>query len=69
MKTHTFSNSSTIASCGYDEEKKCLTIQFTSGSSYEYDDCSEELYKDLTESESPGKFFSQNIKQLKFRKL
>jgi hypothetical protein len=63
----TFNNSSQIASSEYDEETLSLTVTFTSGSKYKYDDVPKALvekFYNLPENESPGKFFNVHVKGL-----
>lgn len=58
---HSFSNSSFITSCDYDDEKCILTIGMRD-KEYKYADVPKPVYEDLVAAESPGKFFSGYIK-------
>lgn len=59
---HDFKDSTSISSADYDIVEKILTITFNSGSSYRYADVPKEVYQELTEARSAGKFFQQYIK-------
>lgn len=52
--------SSNIQAVGHEGGK--LRVQFTNGSTYEYDDVPSGLARSLANAESPGSFFSQNIR-------
>ena len=54
--------SSNLASVGYDEATKTLEIQFHSGGIYEYDDVEKEIYDDLMNAESKGRYFMSMIR-------
>lgn len=62
MKHHFGDKSISIHSCEHDEGEKKLTINFHSGSSYEYAGVQKEVAKKLKEAESPGKFFHSVIR-------
>ena len=56
-------NSSQIAAVGFDPATKVMTIQFKGkGSTYEYQNVSQEVYDGLCGAESVGTYFGQNIK-------
>jgi len=55
-------SSSTIASVGYDERRKLLEIEFTSGAVYRYADVSREVHAGLMSADSLGFFFNSYIK-------
>lgn len=55
-------SSSNIASSAYDDERRVLRIEFTSGGAYEYLNCPRETFEALEASPSPGSFFNRNIK-------
>ena len=55
-------SSSALSSCTYDEDTRTLSIRFTSGQSYTYSDVPVEVYEELVNSSSPGRFFHGNIK-------
>lgn len=59
---HNFENSSSLKSAEYDSTDKILTITFNSGSSYRYRDVPKEVYQELIEAKSAGKFFQSYIK-------
>jgi KTSC domain len=54
--------SSNLVSVGYDETTKMLEIQFHSGGIYEYDDVEKEIYDDLMNAESKGRYFMSMIR-------
>lgn len=47
---------------GYDPHQNVLQIQFKNGAVYQYEDVEVDTWHDLQESESPGRFFNQEIK-------
>jgi len=59
---HKFENSSSLASCDYDDETQVLTVEFARSKSYQYADVPKPVYEDLKDAESPGKYFQQYIK-------
>jgi KTSC domain len=54
--------SSTIKSVEYDEGARELDITFTSGKRYRYFNVPLEIYAELLDAGSKGKFFNDNIK-------
>ena len=54
--------SSNIASIGYDAAKEILEIEFNHGGVYQYFDVPENVYKELMNAESHGKYFAAHIK-------
>ena len=54
--------SSTITSAEYDDEARELDITFTSGKTYRYFNVPLEIYAELLDAGSKGKFFNDNIK-------
>ena len=54
--------SSNLASVGYDEATKTLEIQFHSGGIYQYDDVEKEVYDELKNAESKGRYFMRQIR-------
>ena len=54
--------SSNLASVGYDEETKTLEIQFHSGGIFQYDDIEKEVFEDLMNAESHGRYFMSMIR-------
>jgi len=55
-------SSSNIRSIGYESESKILEIEFNSGSIYQYYKVPEEIYQNLMNAGSHGRYFRQNIK-------
>lgn len=55
-------SSSNIAGSSYDDERRVLTITFSSGGEYEYLNVPREYYEGLESSPSPGSYFFRNIK-------
>ncbi|MGI6108331.1 MAG: KTSC domain-containing protein [Eubacteriaceae bacterium] len=60
MKHSAFLKSSVIVSAAYSNWR--LLINFTSGKSICYDDVPWEVYRDLLNAESPGKYYNEHIK-------
>lgn len=56
--------SSNIASIGYEEINEILEIEFLSGGIYQYLDVPEDVYDELMEADSHGKYFASNIKDV-----
>jgi hypothetical protein len=54
--------SSMIASLGYDSATSTLEVEFNSGAVWQYYDVPENVYNDMINSGSLGKFFHANIK-------
>ena len=54
--------SSNLASIGYDEKTKTLEIEFHSGGIYEYDDVEKEVFEELMNAESHGRYFMSMIR-------
>ena len=62
--------SSSLSEVGYDPSEQRLEIRFRSGGTYEYYNVPEEVYTDLVEDDSVGKYFHAEIKdQYQFKKL
>lgn len=57
-------NSSNISSIGYDEENEILEIEFKKGEIYQYFDVPYEVYDELMNAESHGKYLAANIKNV-----
>lgn len=55
-------SSSNIAAVGYEEGSMTLTIEFLSGTVYQYFDVSLQVYQELMAAGSVGTYFSHNIK-------
>ena len=56
--------SSNVGSVGYDPLKKVMEVEFKGGSLYRYANVPHSLFKGFISTESPGKFFHQNVKGL-----
>lgn len=54
--------SSAIAAAGYDPDSRTLEVEFTSGRSYTHPGVPPEVYAGLIGADSPGRYYSQNIK-------
>lgn len=59
---HYFKGSSSIASCDYNDETKCMIIHFVSGSSHRYPNCPKSEFEALKGATSPGKHFHANVR-------
>lgn len=55
-------DSSMLVSVGYDEKKKILEAEFTSGGVYEYYDVEKSVYDELMAADSHGSYFYNNIR-------
>lgn len=55
-------SSSNIAAVGYEEGSMTLTVEFLSGTVYQYFDVSSQVYQELMAAGSVGTYFSQNIR-------
>lgn len=51
-----------LRSVGYDDSKKILEIEFSSGYVYQYSGVPQKIYTDLMHSDEIGKFFSEKIR-------
>jgi hypothetical protein len=51
-----------LRSAGYDETKKVLEIEFTSGQVYRFSAVPEKIWKGLMQSAEAGKYFSEKIR-------
>ena len=56
--------SSNIAAVGYDRERSLLFIRFVKGGTYQYDSVPIQVYVDLMNADSVGKFFHANIRHV-----
>jgi hypothetical protein len=54
--------SSNLASIGYDKENQLLEIEFNHGGVYEYFDVPNDVYEELMNASSHGKYFISEIK-------
>ena len=62
--------SSNLASIGYDAENEILEIEFNHGGVYQYFDLPENVYKELMNADSHGRYFVHNIKDdYEFQKM
>lgn len=59
--------SANLASVGYDEQQRVLEIEFESGSIYAYEDVPREVYEELMEAGSKGRYFMQNVRDSGYR--
>lgn len=62
--------SSNLSSIGYDAENETLEVQFNHGGVYQYFDVPENVYEELMNADSHGRYFVQNIKDdYEFQKM
>lgn len=54
--------SSSIASIGFRQRDKTLEIEFRSGAVYRYRNVPEEIFKEMMDAPSKGRFFSTRIR-------
>jgi hypothetical protein len=54
--------SSNINSVGYEESSNTLEIEFKSGSVYQYFNVPQEVYNELLQDSSIGRYFIRNIR-------
>jgi hypothetical protein len=54
--------SSNLAGFGYDPSSQTLTVQFKNNSKYNYFNVPENVFNEMKNASSKGKFFNQNIK-------
>lgn len=63
-------DSSNIAYCSYDEMLNNMTVYFLSGFKYDFFEVPKNLWSQLCDAPSPGRFFNRNIKdRFEYRKL
>jgi len=55
-------NSSNIARIGFDSQLNKLVVQFKTGKYYEYENVPENLYLNMVNSQSIGKYFNTYIR-------
>ncbi len=55
-------NSTLISRIGYDPNEETLIIQFQNGTYYQYSNMSEQMYNNMMESKSIGKYFTAYVK-------
>ena len=56
-------SASNIRSVGYDTRSRVLEIEFSNGGIHQYSGVSEEIYRRLMNSPSPGSYFSDEIEE------
>ncbi len=62
--------SSNIAKASFDGNTRTMQIEFTTGGVYAYDDVPHEVYNEMCEAESVGRYFQANVRgRFKYRKL
>lgn len=54
--------SSNVKAVGYEAESKTLKVEYKSGLMYEYENVPANVFDELLESASKGKYMNQNIK-------
>lgn len=57
-------NGKTVATVGYDDEKRVLTIEFTRGPVLVYDAVPKSVYEELIKSPTPDGFFEDKIRHV-----
>lgn len=55
-------SSSALSSVGYDEVSATLELEFKSGSVYDYHGVPPDVFRELMDAESKGRFVTSNIK-------
>ena len=62
--------SSNLASIGYDTENEILEVEFKHGGVYQYFDVPENVFEELMNADSHGRYFVHNIKDdYEFQKI
>jgi hypothetical protein len=56
-------NASSLRSAGYDARNRVLEIEFSNGGINQYTGVSEEVYRRLMNSPSPGSYFQDQIEE------
>lgn len=62
MHHHKFEKSTAISSIRHDPTEKVLTVSFHSGSSHDFENVPTDVFHQMKDCESAGKFYHQNIK-------
>ena len=62
MKIVEYTNSSNIDKTSYDEDKQIMYVKFKSGGNYSYEGVPADVYKNMNNSESVGRYFHNFIK-------
>jgi len=57
-------DSSTMNSVGYETERRVLEIEFVSGAVYQYWDVPASVHEELLASESKGRYFNSEIRDM-----
>lgn len=57
-------SSSNIAGIGYRKEDSTIAVEFNNGTTYYYYDAPEHEFRSFEASESKGKYFAKNIKNV-----
>lgn len=55
-------SSSMLNAVGYDKDEKKLTVEFSNGATYEYEEVEPEIYEEFVNADSVGKYFLYKIK-------
>ena len=56
--------SSNIESVGYDNDEQTLFVKFKSGTTYSYSEVLVEIYDEMLQADSKGKYFYANIRNV-----
>ncbi len=62
MKWHDTPQSSNIAGFGYDAGTKVLTVSFTAGKTYTYQNVPSTIYKGMKMADSVGSYFQKHVR-------
>lgn len=65
IRNFQFENSSMLLDCSYNDETEELTVTFTNGKVYCYQDVPRRTYDELIDARSAGKYFNSCKKDLK----
>lgn len=60
--------SSMLSACEYDDEKQELTVTFSNGKDYVYEDVDKGTYENLINATSAGKYFNSVKHNFKIKK-
>ena len=63
-----FMQSSMLSACEYDDEKRELTVTFSNGKDYVYEDVAKSTYDELISAESAGRYCNSIKAGLKVKK-
>lgn len=67
IRNFQFENSSMLSDCSYDDDAKELTVTFSNGRSYVYEDVDKSIYDALTNAKSAGQYFNSVKAHLKVK--